>query len=76
MRWSQLILVKNKQALLLVHMLDGNKEKIDENVKDEDLVSKEGITKLLEFLNSIYEKDSLSGGYEKYMAFEKFRKFI
>ena len=74
MRWSQLILVKNKQALLLVHMLDVNKEKIDENIKDEDLVSKEGITKLLEFLNSIYEKDSLSG--EKYMAFEKFRKFI
>ena len=57
-----LILDKNKQALLLVHMLDGNKEKIDENIKDEDLVSKEGITKLLEFLNSIYEKDSLSGG--------------
>ena len=46
----------------MVHMLDGNKEKIDENIKDEDLVSKEGITKLLEFLNSIYEKDSLSGG--------------
>ena len=62
MRWSQLILVKNKQALLLVHMLDVNKEKIDENIKDEDLVSKEGITELLEFLNSIYEKDSLSGG--------------
>ena len=78
-RWSQLTtLDSTKQALLVVHMLDGDpsgiKEKIDENVADEDLNSAQGISKLLEFLKSIYEKDSLSDGFEKYIAFEKFRR--
>ena len=78
-RWSQLTtLDKTKQALLVVHMLDGDpsgiKEKIDENVDDNELNSSDGISKLLEFLKDIYEKDSLSDGFEKYIALEKFRR--
>ena len=45
-------------------MLDGDpsgiEENIDENVKDEESGRAEGVTKHLEFLKSIYEKDSLS----------------
>ena len=78
-RWAQLTtLDPTKQALLVVHMLDGDpsgiKEKIDENVDDNELNSSDGISKLLEFLKDIYEKDSLSDGFEKYIAFEKFRR--
>ena len=78
-RWAMLTtLDKTKQALLVVHMLDGDpsgiKEKIDENIEEEDLNSEDGIANLLEFLKSIYEKDSLSDGFEKYIAFEKFRR--
>ena len=62
----------------MVHLLDGDasgiKEKIDEGVSDDDLKSTDGISKLLEFFKSIYEKDSLSDGFEKYIAFERFRR--
>ena len=50
------------------------KRKIDEGVPDADLKSTSGISKLLEFFKSIYEKDSLSDGFKKYMAFERFRR--
>ena len=63
---------------MVVHLLDGDpsgiKEKIDEGVPDADLKSTSGISKLLEFFKSIYEKDSLSDGFEKYIAFERFRR--
>ena len=67
MRWAMLTtLEETKQALLVVHLLDGDpsgiKEKIDEGVSDDDLKSKAGITKLLDFLVVIYKKDSLSDG--------------
>ena len=78
-RWALLTtLDPAKQALLVVHLLDGDasgiKEKIDEGVSDDDLKSTDGISKLLEFFKSIYEKDSLSDGFEKYIAFERFRR--
>ena len=78
-RWAMLTtLDETKQALLVVHLLDGDpsgiKEKIDEGVPDDDLKSKDGITKLLTFLEGIYKKDSLSDGFEKYITFERFRR--
>ena len=78
-RWSQLnTLDKNEQAPLVVHMLDGDpsgiKEKFDENVQHEDLGSEEGVTKLIEFLKSIYDKDSLSDGFKKYIFYSKFSR--
>jgi hypothetical protein len=51
-------------GVLQVHMLDGDppgiKEKKDASVSEDDLKSTCGIAKLLEFFESIYEKDSLS----------------
>ena len=34
----------------------------------------EGVTKLTEFLKSIYEKDSLSDGFKKYVVYSKFNR--
>ena len=57
---------KTKQALLVVHMLDGDpsgiKEKIDENIEEEDLNSEDGISNLLEFL---------TGGQDKLFQFQE-----
>ena len=34
----------------------------------------EGVTKLIEFLKSIYDKDSLSDGFIKYIFYSKFSR--
>jgi hypothetical protein len=64
-RWAlRTTLEPAKQALLQVHMLDGDppgiNEKIDGILSDDNLKSTSGIAKILEVFESIYEKDSLS----------------
>ena len=78
-RWSLLTTIpKTKQALMVLHFLDGDpsgiKEKIDEEIDDNILASEEGINTLLEFFRTIYKKDSLADGFEKYMSFERLRR--
>ena len=69
---------KDKQALIVLHYLDGDlsgiKDKIDEEIEESTLMSTNGIKTLLEFFKKIYKKDSLADGFEKYMAFEKMRR--
>ena len=78
-RWSLLTSVpQEKQALMVLHFLDGDpsgiKDKIDEEVTEDDLQSKDGIKKLLNFFEKIYKKDSLADGFDKYISFEKLRR--
>ena len=77
--WALLTSVANeKQALMVFHYLDGDpsgiKEKVDVQIEEETLQSEDGLNKLLEFFETIYKKDSLADGFEKYISFEKFRR--
>ena len=77
-RWVLLTSVnETKQALMVVHYLDGDpsgiKDKIDSEVKDEKVQCKEGIATLLDFLKKIYQ-DSLADGFDKYISFGKLRR--
>ena len=76
-RWAVLTtLPADKQALLVVHYLDGDpsgiKEKIDEAIEEDTLRSANGIKALIEFFEKIYKKDAVDTAYE---AFEKFVYF-
>ena len=78
-RWAKLTNVdETKQALMVVHYLDGDpsgiKDKIDAEIEDVKLQCKEGITNLLEFLKKVYQKDSLADGFNKYISFGKLRR--
>ena len=78
-RWTMLTTIEvDKQALMVVHFLDGHvsgiKEKIDESMDEKVLASKEGIQALLTFFEEIYKEDSLADGYEKYISFEKLKR--
>ena len=78
-RWAVLTtLPADKQALLVVHYLDGDpsgiKEKIDEAIEEDTLRSANGIKALIEFFEKIYKKDSLADGFDKYISFEKLRR--
>ena len=73
-RWAKLTNVdETKQALMVVHYLEGDpssiKDKIDAEIEDVKLQCKEGITNLLEFLKKVYQKDSLADGFNKYISF-------
>ena len=78
-RWALLTSVDvTKQALMVVHYLDGDpsgiKDKIDGEIEDVKLQCKEGIANLLEFFKKIYQKDSLADGFNKYISFGKLRR--
>ena len=78
-RWALLCSVeKEKQALLVVHYLDGDpsgiKDKIDSGMSDTELGSADGISKLLAFIEKIYKKDSIADGFDKYISFEKLKR--
>ena len=78
-RWALLTSVDvKKQALMVVHYLDGDpsgiKDKIDAELEDEKLQCNEGINNLLEFFKKIYQKDSLADGFNKYISFGKLRR--
>ena len=75
-RWSMLSSTeKSKQALMVLHFLDGHpsgiKEKVDAKIEETKLVSEQGIDNLLTFFETIYKKDSLADGFDKYISFEK-----
>jgi hypothetical protein len=78
-RWALLTSVdETKQALMVVHYLDGDpsgiKDKIDSEIDDKNLQTKEGIEPLLAFFKKIYQKDSLADGFDKYISFEKLKR--
>ena len=78
-RWSLLTNIpKPKQALMVLHYLDGDpsgiKEKVDEEISEEVLLSERGIEALLEFFKKVYKRDSLADGFEKYMSFERLKR--
>ena len=73
-RWALLTSVdEKKQALMVVHYLDGDpsgiKDKINAELEDVKLQCTEGINNLLEFFKKIYQKDSLADGFNKYISF-------
>ena len=76
-RWAKLTNVdETKQALMVVHYLDGDpsriKDKIDAEIEDVKL--EEGIANILEFLKKVYQKDTLADGFNKYISFGKLRR--
>ena len=78
-RWSLLTNVpKAKQALMVLHYLDGDpsgiKEKVDAEIEEDVLYTEQGIEALLQFFKKIYKRDSLADGYEKYLSFEKLKR--
>ena len=78
-RWGELTTIeKKKQALMVLHYLDGHpsgiKEKVDGQVEEAKLKCEDGIKNLLSFLENIYKKDSLADAFDKYIAFEKLRR--
>ena len=78
-RWAMLTSVAaEKQALMVLHCLDGDpsgiKDKVDEAVEEEKLNCSDGIKNLLEFFEKTYKKDSLADGFEKYISFEKLKR--
>ena len=78
-RWALLTSVeKEKQALMVLHYLDGHKsgikEKVDAQIEETDLQEEDGIQTLLKFFEKIYKKDSLADGFDKYIEFEKLRR--
>ena len=78
-RWSRLTsLDKKVQAEMVVYRLEGHpsriKEKISTQLGDELEDNEEGITQLLDFLAKIYEKDSMADAWDKYVAFENYKK--
>ena len=78
-RWALLTSVEEeKQALMVLHYLDGHKsgikEKVDAQIEEKDLQKKDGIQTLLKFFEKIYKKDSLADGFDKYIEFEKLRR--
>ena len=69
-RWALLTSVeKEKQALVVLHYLDGRrlgiKEKVDAQIEETKLQEKDGIQTLLKFFEKIYKKDSLADGFDK-----------
>ena len=78
-RWSRLTSLDKKfQAEMVVYRLEGHpsriKEKISTQLGDVLEDNEDGIDKLLEFLSNIYEKDSMADAWDKYVAFETFKK--
>ena len=78
-RWSRLTsLDKKVQAEMVVYRLEGHPSRIKEKITTQlgDILedNEDGITKLLEFLANIYEKDSMADAWDKYIAFETFKK--
>ena len=78
-RWSKLTSVKPElQAFMVVHHLDGNvsgvKDKIDNGLTDEKLNCTDGIKNLLNFLEAIYKKDTMSDAFDKYKDFTQIRR--
>ena len=78
-RWSRLTsLDKSVQAEMVVYRLEGHpsriKEKITTQLGDTLEENEEGIDLLLKFLAKIYEKDSMADAWDKYVAFETFKK--
>ena len=76
-RWTNLTTLEpEKQANMVIHFIpddDPIKEKIDTQMKDEDLAKKDGIDKLLEFLADIYQTDDMGDAYDNYIEFIKLR---
>ena len=78
MRWTTLTtLAQEKQANMVVHFIpddDPIKEKIDTQMEDDKLTSKDGIKNLLEFLAGIYKTDDMGDAYDSYVEFIKLRR--
>ena len=75
LRWSRLTSVKPElQAELVVYRLDGHptniKEKIVTQLGDDLEGDADGITKLLNFLETVYGDDDMADTYDKYVEFK------
>ena len=78
LRWSRLTLLDKKlQAEMIVYKLENHPSRIQEKITtqlgDQLEDNENGIDVLLEFLERIYQKDSMADAWEKYVTFEKFK---
>ena len=74
--WSRITAVpKKNQAEVIVYNLDGHpsriKEKIVLNIGDQIQDADDGVTKLIEFLDTIYKVDDMADAWSKYKNFQK-----
>ena len=79
LRWSRITDVKaNKQAEHVVHHLEDHpsniQEKIEIKLGDEIVDKDDGMTKLIEYLDSIYGEDELTDVWTKYKEFVHLEK--
>ena len=77
-RWSRLTsLDKKLQAEMVVYKLENHPSRIQEKITtqlgDQLEDNENGIDVLLEFLEGIYQKDSMADAWDKYTSFEKFK---
>ena len=77
-RWSRLTSLDAKlQAEMVVYKLENHPSRIQEKIAtqmgDELEDNVNGIDLLLDFLEGIYQKDSMADAWEKYTMFEKFK---
>ena len=75
LRWSRLTSVKPElQAEMVVYRLEGHptniKEKIVTQLGDDLEGDVDGITKLLDFLETVYGEDDMADAYDKYVEFK------
>ena len=75
-RWARITTVKKElQAEVVVYSLEGHpsgiKEKIDVQIGKKLQENEKGIEDLIEYLDTIYEKDEMSDAWHKYKTFQK-----
>ena len=75
-RWARITTVKKElQAEVVVYSLEGHssgiKEKIDVQIGEKLQGNDKGIDDLIEYLDTIYEKDEMSDAWHKYKTFQK-----
>ena len=79
LRWSRITKVdKKQQAEVVLYHLEGHvsgiQEKIDTALGDEIVDKEDGLTKLINYLDSIYAEDDMVDAWTKYKKFVQLRK--
>ena len=79
LRWSRITKVDKKQQaeVVLYHLEDhssGIQQKIDTLLGDEVIDKEDGMTKLIGYLDSVYEEDEMTNMWSKYKNFVRLKK--
>ena len=78
-RWSRITKVEQKQqAEVVLYHLEGHssgiQQKIDTALGDDIVDKEDGMTKLIEYLDTIYQEDEMTNMWTKYKKFIRLKK--